>query len=369
MLTLLTVAVAAAICSITIVHNADPATRDAELGSANALLRFDGSDPRQLEAGLVSARRGVRDDRCRCPSLGGRPGQRRGTGLPRAGSRGPYGDVLLALRRGSYPTGPGEVAVTDDVADLLRLEIGSTLDLDGRRRQVVGIVENPRKLSDEFALVSPSSTFAAEHVSVLVDTSTESLESFFGPDPDLRRPSPEPRSPETTIRRHPPWRCSPLPPSFCSWPRWSRPPASPSSPSDACGNSACSRLSAPRRNRFDSSSWRTAQSSGRCSNPRNDRGSRGLARFRAVTRVGARPSRGSARPALVADRGDRRSRRRRGHGGRVVAGAHGRQAPGHARSVGSPAVPRPARHSAIAASALIVAGVTALALSDRSGRS
>ena len=38
-----------------------------------------------------------------------------------------------------------------------RLEIGSTLALDGRRRTVVGIVENPRKLSDEFALVSPSS--------------------------------------------------------------------------------------------------------------------------------------------------------------------------------------------------------------------
>ena len=53
-----------------------------------------------------------------------------------------------------------EVAVTDGVADLLQLELGSTLALDGRRRTVVGVVENPRKLSDEFALVSPSSAGA-----------------------------------------------------------------------------------------------------------------------------------------------------------------------------------------------------------------
>ena len=70
---------------------------------------------------------------------------------------GAYSSELLALRSGSYPIGPGEVAVTDGVAESLRLEVGSTLALDGRQRTVVGIVENPSKLSDEFALVSPSS--------------------------------------------------------------------------------------------------------------------------------------------------------------------------------------------------------------------
>ena len=44
---------------------------------------------------------------------------------------GAYGGELLALRRGSYPVGPRQVAVTDGVAELLRLEIGSTLALDG----------------------------------------------------------------------------------------------------------------------------------------------------------------------------------------------------------------------------------------------
>jgi putative ABC transport system permease protein len=104
--------------------------------------------------------------------------------------RGAYGRELLGLRRGGYPTGSGQVAVTDGVAELLRLEIGSTLALDGHRRTVVGIVENPHKLSDEFALVSPSSAFAPDLVNVLVHASRSTIESFFGrgsnPPPALR---------------------------------------------------------------------------------------------------------------------------------------------------------------------------------------
>src|SRR5215218_2990045 len=54
--TLLTVSVAAAVGSITIAYNASPAD-NAELGSANHLLRFDGADPLKLEAGLAAAER------------------------------------------------------------------------------------------------------------------------------------------------------------------------------------------------------------------------------------------------------------------------------------------------------------------------
>ena len=91
---------------------------------------------------------------------------------------GAYGDDLLALRRGSYPAGSGQVAVTNGVAESLRLRIGSILDLDGRRRTVVGIVENPSKLSDEFALISPSSA-RPDRVTVLVEASTASRDSFY----------------------------------------------------------------------------------------------------------------------------------------------------------------------------------------------
>jgi putative ABC transport system permease protein len=177
--TLLTVAVAAAIGGVTIVHHTAPAD-DSQFGSANTLLRFDGSDPRKLQAGLAAARRSFGTIDVIAHRSVAVPGSVDTVDYRAQDPGGTYGGELLALRRGSYPTGPGQVAVTDGVAELLRLDLGSTLALDGRRRTVVGILENPRKLSDEFALVSPSSAGAADYVTVLADTSDRSLESFFG---------------------------------------------------------------------------------------------------------------------------------------------------------------------------------------------
>jgi putative ABC transport system permease protein len=178
---LLTVGVAAAIGSITIVERTDTATRDPDFGSANAQLRFDGSDPRTLQAGLDSARAAFGTIDIVAHRFVAVPGSAEKLDFRAQDPDGAYGHVLLALRRGRYPTSPDQVAVTDGVAELLRLEIGSTLTLDGRKRRVVGIVENPWKLSDEFALVSPSSAATPDYVSVLVDSSEDSLESFFGP--------------------------------------------------------------------------------------------------------------------------------------------------------------------------------------------
>jgi putative ABC transport system permease protein len=174
---LLTVAVAAAIGSITIVYNTTPAD-DAEFGSADYLLRFDGTHPRKLEAELASARKwfGTTD------VIGHRslpvPGSVETVDFRAQNPNDAYGGTLLALRRGSYPVGRRQVAITDGVAELLGLELGSTLSLDGHRRTVVGIVENPRKLSDEFALVSPSSAGAPDHVTVLIDANAASIDAF-----------------------------------------------------------------------------------------------------------------------------------------------------------------------------------------------
>jgi putative ABC transport system permease protein len=174
---LLTLAVAAAIGSVTVAYNSG-ATDDAEHGSANHLIRLDGADPQRLEAGLAAARErfGTTD------VIGHRsldvPGSADPVEFRAQDPRGAYGDARLGLRRGSYPEGPAQVAVTDGVATLLGLEIGDPLALDGRRRSVVGIVENPRKLSDEFALVSPSSAGAPDEVTVLVDASAGAVDAF-----------------------------------------------------------------------------------------------------------------------------------------------------------------------------------------------
>jgi putative ABC transport system permease protein len=88
---------------------------------------------------------------------------------------GPYGSSLLDLRDGRFPTADGEVALTDDVAETFGAAVGSTVDIDGRSWTIVGMVENPEELEDEFALVAPSATIRADVVEVLVDTTDEQI--------------------------------------------------------------------------------------------------------------------------------------------------------------------------------------------------
>jgi putative ABC transport system permease protein len=176
---LLTVAVAAAIGSVSIAYNSGPADA-AEHGSASYLLRFDGSDQRALEASLDSARESFGT----IEVIGHRsfaiPGGVERVEYRSQDPQGPFGSARLALRRGGYPLGPSQVAITDGVAELLQLELGETVALDGRRRTVVGIVENPRDLSDEFAFVSPASAGALDNVTVLVNADAEdSIRAFF----------------------------------------------------------------------------------------------------------------------------------------------------------------------------------------------
>ncbi len=166
--TLLAVAVAAAIGSVTVASNSGAdRSNEAEFGSADQLLNLDGGNPRALAATLA----GLRQQYGTIDIIGHRslavPGAVEQVEFRSQDPRGPYGGPRLALHRGNYPEGRDQVAVTDGVANLLGLEIGETLSLDGRRRTVVGIVENPADLSDEFALVSPSSAGAPDHVSVL----------------------------------------------------------------------------------------------------------------------------------------------------------------------------------------------------------
>jgi putative ABC transport system permease protein len=176
--TLLTVAVAAAVAGITVVYNTAPAD-NAAFGSANHSLKFDAADPRKLAAGLAAAKRWFGTTDVVVQSYAHVPGSVERVYYFGLDPSGPYLHRLVSLRRGSYPRGAGQVAVTDGVAKLMRLHVGSTLRLDGRARRVVGIVENTRKLSDEFALVTPSSISTPHFVTVLIKASNRSVSSFF----------------------------------------------------------------------------------------------------------------------------------------------------------------------------------------------
>jgi putative ABC transport system permease protein len=178
-LVLLTVAVAVAVAGITIVDQAAAPPENGEFGSAaTSVVRIDGSNPQKLATTLAAARRSLGTTE----AIGHRsipvPGGVENIDFRAQQPGGPLAGQLLALRHGHYPRGPGQVAITDGVANILGLRLGSTLALDGKRRTVVGIVENPRDLGDEFALVSPASAGPLDQVELLDDASAKRVDSF-----------------------------------------------------------------------------------------------------------------------------------------------------------------------------------------------
>ena len=82
---------------------------------------------------------------------------------------GPYGQPMLSLVSGRYPTAADQVAVTAGVAADFNLTVGKTWNVGGEARRVVGIVENPQSLLDEFALVPSGQVQSPNQVTVLFD--------------------------------------------------------------------------------------------------------------------------------------------------------------------------------------------------------
>jgi putative ABC transport system permease protein len=83
---------------------------------------------------------------------------------------GAYGKPMLALVSGHFPAGADQVAMTAGVARQLNLKVGDTWRQGGIARRVVGIVEDPQNLLDEFALVAEGQVSAPTQVSVLFDS-------------------------------------------------------------------------------------------------------------------------------------------------------------------------------------------------------
>ncbi|WP_446212379.1 ABC transporter permease [Micromonospora sp. IBSANI012] len=99
------------------------------------------------------------------------PGSANGIDLRAQDPTGVYGHTMLRLDSGRWPQGPDQIAVTDRVATVFRLHVGGTWDQGGKRRTVVGLVENPLNLHDAFALVAPGQATAPDHVDVLIRAS------------------------------------------------------------------------------------------------------------------------------------------------------------------------------------------------------
>jgi putative ABC transport system permease protein len=180
-LILLIVAVAATIVGLGVASNATYLKADPAFGTANTIITLPGSDPNlsgdlaviQQHFGLVEV-----IEHQSIPV----PGSVSTIDVRAQNPDGPYGHVTLRLDSGRYPSGPGEVAVTKGVADTIGLRVGGEWTEGGRRLNVVGVVENPLDLTDQFALVAPGQATPPSQVSIL-------LNDAQGVAPSLQLPS------------------------------------------------------------------------------------------------------------------------------------------------------------------------------------
>jgi putative ABC transport system permease protein len=176
-LALLTFAVATAAFSVSAAYNV-ASLPGPQFGSANHLLQFDGTNPKALAADVAAARKAFGTIQVIGQRITAIPGSTQTVEFRAEDPHGPYSGPMLALSRGRYPSGAGQVAVTGQIAQILRLRIGSRLSLGGQHQTVTGIVENPSDLNDQFALVSPSGASPPQSVTVLLDASPASFGAF-----------------------------------------------------------------------------------------------------------------------------------------------------------------------------------------------
>ena len=179
-LTLLTVAVAATTVGLAIVSNAAQLGADPVFGTANSILSLPGSDP-SLAADISAARQHFGAVDVITHQNVAIPGSVSTLDVRAEDPAGPYVHPTLRLDSGRYPTAANEVAVTSGVARTFELRVGSVWTDGSRTRQVVGVVENPLDLQDQFALVAPGQATPATGVSILVDASQQQMKSFSFP--------------------------------------------------------------------------------------------------------------------------------------------------------------------------------------------
>ncbi len=163
---LLTVAVAATIWGIGVATNTPPPAT-ATFGTATAAISLPGTDPHlAAEIAQIGRNYGLIDV---IENQVLSTGSTQSVELRAQNPAGRFGRPLLALDSGHYPAGPGQVALTSQVASLYEVKAGGTWHADGRSWLVTGIVENPADLNDEFALVAPGKVTTPTQVTILVN--------------------------------------------------------------------------------------------------------------------------------------------------------------------------------------------------------
>ena len=166
-LSLVTVALAATVVGGAVAVNTPPPA-GAGFGSAQDSAGFAGNDP-HLATRIAAIRHRFGTAEVIENQALQVPGSVTTFQLRAQNPAGPFGQPMLRLVSGHYPTGPGQVALTSDLARELGLTTGGVWRQGGGApaRRVTGIVQNPQDLVDEFALVAPGQVTHPTQVTLL----------------------------------------------------------------------------------------------------------------------------------------------------------------------------------------------------------
>ena len=184
---LLTVAVAATIWGASVVTNTQlPNPNYATFGTAAAQVTLPGTDP-QLAADIAT----IQDswgpaDLIETQDIA--TGTTQPVQLRAESPHGHYNSPLLSLVSGTYPAGPGQVALTSQVAALYGAHVGGTWQAAGTTWRVTGIVADPSNLADEFALAAPGQVPHPSQVIMLLGSSPavqQAISNGSGTLPDM----------------------------------------------------------------------------------------------------------------------------------------------------------------------------------------
>jgi putative ABC transport system permease protein len=177
-LALVAVAVAGTVLGAGVAVNTPP-TSNTGFGAANHLVTLPGSAP-HLAADLAAMRAHFGPTEV-IENEAFANGTVQSGQLRAQDPTGVYGRPMLALVAGHYPVGAGDVAMTPELASTFDLGVGGRWHEAGRVLRLVGIVENPQNLLDNFALVAPGQLRSPSQVTVLFDATASSVAGFRWP--------------------------------------------------------------------------------------------------------------------------------------------------------------------------------------------
>jgi putative ABC transport system permease protein len=178
-LSLLAMAVAATVWGASVITNTQlPNPNWAAYGTAAATATLLGSDPHlAADIATIQGRWGPADV---IENQNIAAGTTQSVQLRAENPRGHFNSPLLGLVSGTYPAGPGQVALSSQVATRFGTHTGGSWRAAGTTWRVTGIVQDPSNLADEFALVAPGQVRHPSQVIMLLGPAASQLATSNG---------------------------------------------------------------------------------------------------------------------------------------------------------------------------------------------